>query len=67
MSKRPQNGPSFSKAPAKRRKPMSDDEIAEFHYRMDAAKADQIQRAANARANLQNFRDHPIRWLKERE
>lgn len=36
MTKHPNNGPTFTKAPAKRRKPLTDSELAEIQRRRDA-------------------------------
>lgn len=36
MTKHPNNGPTFSKAPPKRRKPLTDNELAERQRRQDA-------------------------------
>ena len=40
MTRHPQNGPSLSKAPEKKRKPMTDEERAAYLDRKDAALAE---------------------------
>jgi hypothetical protein len=45
MSKHPQNGPTFSKAPPKKWRPLSDDEIAAKQAR-EEAELEEIKRVA---------------------
>jgi hypothetical protein len=52
MSKaHPQNGPSFSKAPPKKRSPMTDEELATYQGRQQAEREQTATDAAKARAS----------------
>ena len=64
MSKRPQNGPTFSKAPAKKRKPMTDDELAESQRRKDAAHAEMVQRAEHSRNFRKRLREDTVGFIR---
>lgn len=55
MARGPSNGPTFTKAPPKKRKPMSDTELAEFHSRKDAAHAETVRKAAKSRQILKTL------------
>lgn len=50
MSRRPQNGPTFSKAPPKKRKPMTDEELAARHARGKAQQEEIERQAAKTRS-----------------
>ncbi|MFZ1961895.1 MAG: hypothetical protein WAU78_00230 [Roseiarcus sp.] len=65
MSKHPQNGPTFSKAPPKKHKPLTDQELAERQGRKDATVAETIRVAAKTRKFNQLLRKDPMAALAE--
>jgi hypothetical protein len=65
MSRRPQNGPSLSKAPEKPRKPMSESELAAYLDRKDAKLAEVKDRAANSRRLVTLLHNDPKSFLDE--
>ena len=49
MSRRPQNGPTFTKAPLKKQKPITDDELADWQARQVAELEETKRKAAKSR------------------
>lgn len=49
MTKHPNNGPTFSKVPYAKRKPMTDADLAEYHARKEAEQEAIVQEAAKSR------------------
>jgi hypothetical protein len=49
MSKHPHNGPTFTKAPPKKRKPLTDEELASLQARQQAALDETKRTAAKSR------------------
>lgn len=60
-----QNGPSLSKAPAKKLKAMTDEELAARLNRKDAAMAETIRIEAKTRKFNQVLRNDPVAALRE--
>ena len=65
MSKRPQNGPTFSKAPPKKRRPLTDDELAALQDRKDAKLEETKRTAKKSRAMLQLLHKDRVGFLRE--
>jgi hypothetical protein len=49
VSRRPQNGPTFSKPPLKKQKPMTDQELADWQARQAAEQEETKRKAAKSR------------------
>ena len=65
MTKRPQNGPTFSKPPPKKRRPMTDAELADLQSRKDAELEEKKRDAARERISHQRLRINPVEYLQE--
>ena len=65
MTKHPNNGPTFSKAPRKRRKPLTDDELAERQCRQDAELEQTKRECAKAIEFDQLWRKNPRAALQK--
>jgi hypothetical protein len=65
MGKRPQNGPTFTKAPPKKRPPMTDDERVAWQARKDAELEDTKRTAAKTRNLHQLIHKDPKPALRE--
>jgi hypothetical protein len=65
VSRRPQNGPTFSKAPPKKQKPMTDRERADRQARNEAALDETKRIAAKSRRLHQLLHRDPSGFVKE--
>jgi hypothetical protein len=65
LSKRPQNGPTFTKAPPKKHRPTPDDERAFFLDRKDAELQEEKRTAAKSRKLHQLLHKDPKGFLRE--
>jgi hypothetical protein len=63
--KHPQNGPSLSKAPDKKRKQRTEEEEAEYHARKAGWQAQVELDAAESRETLTRLRKEGVSFLKE--
>ena len=59
MARHPQNGPTFSKAPQKKRRPLTDAELAAWQARRKVVKAETGQAAAKTRTFNQAVHKDP--------
>lgn len=65
MARLPQNGPTFSKAPPKKRLPMTDAERAAWQARKDADLEEAKRTAAKTRKFLQTLHKDPKAALQQ--
>jgi hypothetical protein len=67
VKKHPQNGPTFSKAPPKKRSPMTDAERANWQAREDAELEETKRTAARMRSFLKLLHQDPEKALQQLE
>jgi hypothetical protein len=60
MARRAQNGPTFSKAPPKKRRPLTDAELAQLQARKDVELQEQKEKAAESRRFFQLWSKDPL-------
>jgi hypothetical protein len=65
LTKHPNNGPTFSKAPPKTRKPLADDELAERQRRQDAELEQTKRECAKTREFNQLLNKNPRAALQK--
>jgi hypothetical protein len=65
VSRHPQNGPTFTKAPPAKRRRMNDDERAALQTRKDVELEEAKRTAATSRGFLQLMHNDPASWFKK--